>query len=55
MWFQSLFILNTYTHLYMQKFIPRFIWSLNESRVKQNDFVIEVAFTDPPAVIHKAI
>lgn len=38
----------------MQKFIPCFIWSLNESQVKQNDFVIEVTFADPPAVTDAA-
>lgn len=43
------------TYMVMQKFIPRFIWALNESQVKQNDFVIEVTFTDPPAVTDTAI
>ncbi len=39
-----------YTYMVVQKFIPCFIWSLHESWVNQNDFVIEVTFTDPPAV-----
>lgn len=36
-----------HTYLIMQKSIPCFVSSLNKSWIKQNDFMIEVTFTEP--------